>query len=290
MPDGSGAITKDLSFAELFWDIWNNVLKNKLPTNKKLTYMFEMVSPRNPIVVKPEREMIALHGVRDNETYLELDARKVAIENGWEAVPVVHFGSLTELVEAAKNLNPAKQEGFVIRDAYFNRIKLKTPQYVALSHLSIKGKVSVNAKHMLQIVRTNEGSEFIAYFPEYAQLHELVQESYNTLVANLENILNKQGNPKDISNYNQLQLFTKELPEKATKADIKEFLKNYQDIDKMYSMMNIKFMEDPMSTTGELSADQVLKNKKLMKQKTKAEKRQKKRNQSTYECTPTLHR
>ncbi len=34
--------------------------------------MFELFTPRNPIVVKPDRETIVLHGVRDNETYMEV--------------------------------------------------------------------------------------------------------------------------------------------------------------------------------------------------------------------------
>ncbi len=192
----------------------------------------------------------------------------------------MHFRSFEELLSAAKELNPAKHEGFVVRDTFFNRVKVKAPQYVALSHLSIKGKVSVNAKHMLQIVRTNEASEFLAYFPEFSQLHQLVQEAYNKVVGNLCQIV--KGNDQIRSdNLHQLLLFARELPPGSEANEIKEFLKSFDDTERLYSLLNLKFMEDPIAT-GPINADQALKNKKMMKQKLKAEtKLQKKQAQST---------
>jgi len=205
IPDGSGTITKGLTFAELFWDIWNNICKYTLPKNKNLTYMFELFTPRNTIVVKPDREAILLHGARDIETYNELDPKVIALENEWEFVPEYKFNGVEEVIEKANNFNPATKEGFVVRDTQFNRVKIKSIQYVALSHLSIKGKLNVNARHMLQIVRCNEDSEFLSYFPEYEQLHQIIKEYYNRLVVNLEQELQQD---QDIEKYStQFQQF-----------------------------------------------------------------------------------
>jgi hypothetical protein len=271
VPDGSSAITKDTTFAELFWEIWKNN-GYMLPINKNFTFVFEMFTPRNTIVVKPERETIVLHGVRNNETYEELDPAVVAKQHNWESVTVYEFSSLESMLAACNQLNPAKQEGFVVRDAYFNRIKVKSAQYVALSHLSISGKVTLNAKHMLQIVKTNEGSEFLAYFPEYLELFKVVSEAFENLVESLVSIV--EGKEKEVSA--QLEQFAKKIDKNYGSEDIREYLKNYKDLEQLLSLLSLKLEEEP---TGEsLSAADALKNRKLQKQQKKLEKKQKKKN------------
>lgn len=102
---------------------------------------------------------------------------------------------------ACQTLNPAEREGFVVRDSLFRRVKIKSPQYhvlfyfilfvlflflilanwylmnvryVALAQLNLKNTMEVNAKHILQIVRNNEGGEFLAHFPQYASLYSIL--------------------------------------------------------------------------------------------------------------------
>ena len=89
----------------------------------------------------------------------------VASHNGWKCVQSFPFHSLAEVINAAKELNPAvysialmrfivvlttilvvfffpqqqsRAEGFVVCDANFQRIKVKSPQYVAITGLTIK--------------------------------------------------------------------------------------------------------------------------------------------------------
>ena len=274
IPDGSGIITKDTSFAELFWDIWNNTCHYELPQNKKYTYMFELFTPRNPIVVKPERETIILHGVRDNETYQELDPVFIAKENSWESAVVFEFTDIDHVIAASNQMNPAKQEGFVIRDNSFNRVKLKSASYVALSHLSIKGKVNLNAKHMLQIVRTNEASEFIAYFPEYSQLHLLIKTSFEKLVESLYKI---SQNIEESQISTQLRQFSTKLKDISQLEDIREFLSNYEDLDHLLSLIDLPLNENT-NNIDDISVEQALKNRKQLKLQKKLDKKQKKIN------------
>ena len=58
------------------------------PRYTHYTYMFELFSPRNPVVVRPTREALVLHGVRDLRTLCELDPVPIAQEHNWEAVYV----------------------------------------------------------------------------------------------------------------------------------------------------------------------------------------------------------
>jgi hypothetical protein len=49
--------------------------------------MFEMMSPRNIILVRPERESIVLHGVRNMKTLEELEPVFFAKKYEWDLIP-----------------------------------------------------------------------------------------------------------------------------------------------------------------------------------------------------------
>lgn len=64
-------------------------------------------------------------------------------------------------MECANHLNGSICEGFVGRDRNFNRVKIKSANYVSLHH---------NVKHsvvdLIRIVISNEEKEVGIYFPE----------------------------------------------------------------------------------------------------------------------------
>eukprot|EP01127_Copromyxa_protea_P024066 TRINITY_DN930_c0_g1_i4.p1 TRINITY_DN930_c0_g1~~TRINITY_DN930_c0_g1_i4.p1 ORF type:complete len:294 (+),score=44.09 TRINITY_DN930_c0_g1_i4:167-1048(+) len=160
VPDASKGLTADGStFAELFWGIWNS-LDMRLPTETHMCYMFEMLSKRNVIVVHPKKEEIVLHGVRNLETLQELDPAPISQKYAWPCAKTFDLKTLPDILLASKNLDPTEAEGFVVQDQNFNRVKVKTPQYVALVNLSVYGDQGINLGHMLRIVRASEGILF----------------------------------------------------------------------------------------------------------------------------------
>jgi hypothetical protein len=145
LPDAGGKVTmldtnwKDnatstTTYAELFWKVWNQV-GYKLPNSTQRCYMFELVTNMNTIIVRYLEEMIVCIGCRDMETLNELEAEEVAKENGWRSPKSFKIQTLTEALEAARALSPVESEGFVVQDATFNRVKIKSPQYVAISSI-----------------------------------------------------------------------------------------------------------------------------------------------------------
>lgn len=55
-------------------------------------------------------------------------------------------------------------EGFVVRDANFRRLKVKSPAYVALAHLSPAfADGTFNVRQLLKIAQVGECEEFTAY-------------------------------------------------------------------------------------------------------------------------------
>ncbi len=65
-----------------------------------------------------------------------------------------------------------------MRDARFQRVKVKSPAFVALHHM----RGSLNLRHLLEVVRTHESEEFLAYFPEARPAWAAVQRRYRALL------------------------------------------------------------------------------------------------------------
>lgn len=152
---------------------------NKL--NKNYTYMFELVSPYNKVVV-PYDEIAIYHiGTRDNTTLEELD-----IDIGIKKPKNYNLHTLEECVKSANAL-PYSEEGYVVVDKHWNRIKIKSPQYVAMHHI----KSSNNLCDIIQLIKANEIGEFLTYFPEFTKQVGIVQSKINEIIVGLENGLNE---------------------------------------------------------------------------------------------------
>lgn len=145
--------------------------------NKNYTYMFELVSPYTRIVVYYPEIDIRHIGTRDNITLQELD-----IDIGIPKPKQYNFSSLEECVKNAKQL-PFSQEGYVVVDANWHRIKVKSLAYLAVHHLKNNGQL-VKAR-VLDLIRTNEHHEFLSYFPEYIDDFKAIEEKYNNFMRNV---------------------------------------------------------------------------------------------------------
>ena len=186
MPDALGEyspLRPGSTFSDLFWDEWHN-LNYPLPDNHNLCYMFELMTPYNRIVCAyPESQpSIVLHGCRDLQTLHELPPEPIAACYGWNCVKSIPASNIEELMNIANALDPIKQEGYVVVDANFNRVKVKSPAYVALAHLI--GNFSV--RRMVEIVRNSESTDFIQYFPNFKELHAKVKTAYDALIIEVE--------------------------------------------------------------------------------------------------------
>jgi len=177
VPDGS---TK--TFADVFWEVWSKKCY-KLPVQQDACFMFELLLPSHTIVVRHQETDLVCLGGRDMKTLTEFSCEDAGQAHGWDTPK--RFDDLCNLdsvLSAARLLNPVAQEGFVVVDQHWNRLKIKSAGYVALHHLSGNAclrqadatKLS-NAdrktlrRSLLQIARNNEGDEFLAYFPELDQ-------------------------------------------------------------------------------------------------------------------------
>jgi hypothetical protein len=186
--EGEGEVNNKLNtnFNQLFW----NTVKDKYnldvtKLDKNFCYVFELTTPYN-IVVKPHGESSAtLLMVRNLKTLEELSFAQVGVVAAYIGIPLVKSFDLNAkdvgaLMRSLEGM-PWSEEGYVVVDGNFKRIKIKNPAYVAVHHL--KGKT---AEHQIMvIVKTNEIEEFGATFPERKGELLKLKESYDALIAKL---------------------------------------------------------------------------------------------------------
>lgn len=181
VPCASSAVSDfGFSFRELFWKTWKD-LGYQLPTDKDRCFMFELMTLYNRVVCQYGSPRLVLHGVRNLSNLQEEAPEPWADKYGWECVQFMQWGDIDEVLAAAAALDPMKNEGFVICDANFNRVKVKAAAYVAIHQL----RSSVSEKALLEIVRVGETSEFLTYFPEYADAHNKLLTAYTTLCEDI---------------------------------------------------------------------------------------------------------
>lgn len=188
--EGEGEVNNKMgtTFNELFWstlDKISPIARKSFDYFKPYTFVFELTTPYN-IVVKPHGESsVTLLTVRDNKTLEEVSREQVEGVAHDFKIPVVKafdlnakdFGALIRTFEGM----PWSEEGYVVVDGNFNRVKIKNPAYVAVHHLKSK-----TAEHnILTVVKANEIEEFAATFPERREEIFRLKASYDALIAKL---------------------------------------------------------------------------------------------------------
>lgn len=133
--------SKGITFRDLFLSALENFDLITTKLSRRSTYMFELTAPDNQILVKHTEPKATLIGVRDRDTGEEADpiweAKMISIP-GPTLYCISPIKSLQELIEEISKKDPLSFEGIVVCDRNFNRVKLKTPPYLALSRLKNK--------------------------------------------------------------------------------------------------------------------------------------------------------
>lgn len=181
-PDASGQVNgADITFQDLFWQAWE-AMGFVLPPEHSaqgLTFLFELMSPLNRVVVRQNGPSLRLIGARECSTGQEYHVRR------WtNYAPVEHYGlqSFDDVVKTFATMEPLNQEGYVIVDAQFNRIKVKHPGYVALHHL----RDNLTPRGIVDVVRRGDAGEVVASFPEWKPEFDRVEWAYRWLVERIE--------------------------------------------------------------------------------------------------------
>lgn len=156
--------------------------------NKEVTYVFELVSPYNQIVVSYPEPRVYLLAARHTATGQELVPETLQIQHvrrpkTWPLNDAVSVGAFVN------SMNPSELEGAVICDSKFRRMKIKSMAYV-LAHKS-KDAVTASPRNALEAIILEKVDDIIPLVPkEVADKMLKMQDAYaqycKTLDANFE--------------------------------------------------------------------------------------------------------
>jgi hypothetical protein len=107
-------------------------LLSKAP--KDHTLMFELTAPENRVVCDYAERQLTLIGARSLVTLEEVAPVPLANELGVLSPRTWNFENLDALIDEIRHWDPREYEGIVVCDARFNRIKVKSPQYLVAHH------------------------------------------------------------------------------------------------------------------------------------------------------------
>jgi len=146
--------------------------------DRQYTFMFELMSPYNRVVV-PHKDIQIRHiGTRCNTTLEEVN-----VDIGVQKPKSYSFRSIEECIEIAKELS-FTQEGYVVVDDNWCRIKVKSPAYVVVHHLANNNVIT--KKRIVDLIRLNEYSEFLVYFPEYKDAVEDIRKKISIFISDMD--------------------------------------------------------------------------------------------------------
>lgn len=176
------------SLTDLFWKAAE---KQHLDTDRldpSETYIFELVSPDNTIVIEYPETAIYHIGTRSNVTGEE---RNEDIGIMRPASYPLH--SLDACIDAAGKLNAGgkvNREGYVVVDSHWNRVKVKSPDYVAVHHLLS----TMSERKLIEAVLDGEADEIRSYYPQTKDAFDRYERAYARIIETTERCLEEFRN------------------------------------------------------------------------------------------------
>jgi hypothetical protein len=203
---GNGEVNSSgYTWNQLFWQtgISKGVIEEYL--NPEYTYVFELATPYNRIVTPYNGNnlflLTAFHNAIGNEIssdYADSLARDLLVSRP----NTYKFKSIEEIQKFIEG-KPETFEGVVVCDVNGYRLKIKNSRYLALHRMHGNGNICL-AKNLVPLALSNEGSEWLAYFPDAKPFYEKVKDALEKEVANLLTIWQeacKLESQKDFAQY-----------------------------------------------------------------------------------------
>ena len=170
----------DITFGDYFVECLSCDFESFTMTlDKDYCYMFEMVGPKNRVVIGYDTPKLYGLGQRNMKTMKEEEYS--AHWGKWSNIWLPHrfaLYNLDEVLKVAAALSK-DEEGFVVCDEYFNRMKVKSPEYLVAAHLANNGVIT--RKRMMEIFLEDKQDDFLAYCPQYKEEFEKLTAEFTSL-------------------------------------------------------------------------------------------------------------
>lgn len=227
-------------FRDLFWEIFRQKY-NHIALNIDYTYMFEMISPRHPIIICYDEDNLVLIGVRNRVTYQEYSIYDSQFNDFTR--PTIYPDLNTYHLDA--NLH----EGMVGVTQDFERVKQKTTIYVKKTYKFplCSNRQGASITHaIVSVLQSGEKEEFLQYCPEFVPKFLEIEKKYQNMKAKITEIYidRKKRMKIEYNNVISRKIFAsslKEFPNQFHKYLYALF--NGYDLDSYISTLNLKQLE-----------------------------------------------
>ena len=149
--------------------------------NPDYSYAYELLTPENQVVVHHTDRKLVLTAIRNLKTLQELDL-SFKESHSTPIVKLYDTFSLDAVKDLVQSRNPLEHEGFVLVDANFNRIKLKSDAYCLMSHQ--RDGLGKSNKARLELILSEKVDDVLSILPQFVQDKILVIQNALTLLVN----------------------------------------------------------------------------------------------------------
>ena len=168
--------------------------------DRGVTYMFELTSPYNRVVCEYNELGLTLLGARRLSDFAELDPHETANALGFKAPRTWGFASIEDLIAVMRDWSPLEYEGVIVRDHAFNRVKVKSPQYLAAHHAT--DSLGSSWRNVCEAVQTGHADDIMAAVPQFVRDRiESLRAPIGRLIARVESDFEELRSIDDMKTY-----------------------------------------------------------------------------------------
>ena len=187
--DAYKALTGDIKLPT-FGDVLEEAFRNngiskeifEQSASKLVCYTFELVSPQTRVVIPYEKPDLYFIGYRTMRTECEMNPKEFLVSEFFKTPKEYDFHSAQDVVDSAKEL-PWDEEGYVVVDSNFNRVKIKSPAWL-VAHYA-RSNNSISKESLIQVILDGEQEEFLVYADDYREELESVEQEMKDFVKDL---------------------------------------------------------------------------------------------------------
>lgn len=187
--DAYKALTGDIKLPT-FGDVLEEAFRNngiskeifEQSASKLVCYTFELVSPQTRVVIPYEKPDLYFIGYRTMMTECEMNPKESLVSEFFKTPKEYDFHSAQDVVDSAKEL-PWDEEGYVVVDSNFNRVKIKSPAWLAAHYA--RSNNSISKESLIQVILDGEQEEFLVYADDYREELESVELEMEDFVKEL---------------------------------------------------------------------------------------------------------
>lgn len=230
------------TFGQLFCEALSNIDLSYetfcMKLRKYFCYTFELVSPKSRIVVPYNKTKLYFIGLRHIPTFEEVDPEQEYASIGEYIVQRPKEYSLTSLDDCMKATEKMgfDEEGFVVVDDNWNRVKIKSPAYVAAHYLRNNGVTSY--ARILDMIELSQDDQFLKIYPEYQDKFDEVKNNLHNLKAYIRVSLEELKHDMEEVEWNRSQ-FAKHILENY--PTISAFMFKFLDTDLLNMFVEIEW-------------------------------------------------